>query len=536
MTTDEKTGQVQQAKQATLREHALGWRESLRLYPKAIAFSLLFSSAIIMEGYDLSLTGSFYGYTAFQNKFGDQPGPGGVGRVVSADWQTYIQNSGMCGQIVGLFLNGYVTDRFGYKKTMIASQLLMIALIFVPFFAQNIQTILAGATVLGIPWGVFQTLAINYAADVAPVVLRPYLTTYVNMCWVIGQLIASGVLRGLLNRSGDASWRIPYALQWIWPPLIIAGTLFAPESPWWLVRAGRYEEARTVVQKLASPTLADEADDAVALMVETDRLEREVSQGTSYWDCFKGVDLRRTEIVCVSYLAQAWCGTSLMGYSVQFYERGGLDTSHALDFNIGQSAIGLVGVVLSWVLLTRFGRRPIYLTGVFLLLILLVVVGGLGFANPDDKGPSWAIGTLLLVYTLVYDAMVGPLCYAIVAEIPSTRLKVKSVVLARNVSNIAGFLNNSLMPRMLGVNSWNWGAKTALFWAGFCVLILIWAFFRLPEAKDRTYGELDVLFQRGVSARHFSSTAVDQFEFADEDGQPKGHATAGVEEVEAKNV
>ncbi|CAH0056873.1 unnamed protein product [Clonostachys solani] len=500
------------AKLATEREHNLSLRNALNLYPKAIAFSLLFSSAIIMEGYDLALIGSFYGYTAFQNKFGDQPGPNG-GRVVSADWQTYIQNCGMVGQIVGLYINGWVSDHFGYKKTMLGSQFAMICLIFIPFFAPNIQTILAGNTLLGIPWGIFQTLTITYASDIAPVVLRPYLTTYVNMCWVIGQLIAAGVLRGFLGMQSDWSYRIPYSLQWIWPPLIILGTLFAPESPWWLVRRGRLADAKKSLLSLtnAKSDVNFDVDDQIALIKATDELEKSNAEGTNYWDCFKGVDLRRTEIASVSYLAQAWCGTSLMGYSVQFYERAGLSTDNSFNLNIGQSAMGLVGVVLSWILMGRFGRRHIYLTGLATLLVILTIAGGLGFADPSLAGPSWAIGSLLLVYTLVYNTMVGPICYSLAAEMPSTRLKIKTVVLARNFSNIAGFLNNSLMPKMLGVNSWNWGAKSALFWAGFCLVILIWAYFRLPEPAGRTYGELDVLFHNRVSARHFAKTRVDQF-------------------------
>lgn len=67
------------------------------------------------------------------------------------------------------------------------------------------------------------------------------------------------------------------------------------------------------------------------------------------------------------------------------------------------------------------------------------------------------------------------------------------------------------MPRMLGLNEWNWGAKTGFFWAGACFLLLTWTYFRLPEPKDRTYGELDVLFEHKVSARKFHKTKVDQF-------------------------
>lgn len=65
------------------------------------------------------------------------------------------------------------------------------------------------------------------------------------------------------------------------------------------------------------------------------------------------------------------------------------------------------------------------------------------------------------------------------------------------------------MPKMLV--SWNLGGKTGFVWAGACFVLAIWTFFRLPEPKDRTYGELDVLFENKVSARKFHKIRVDQF-------------------------
>ena len=84
--------------------------------------------------------------------------------------------------------------------------------------------------------------------------------------------------------------------------------------------------------------------------------------------------------------------------------------------------------------------------------------------------------------------------------------------MARALGNCFGFMNNALMPNFLGVNSWNWGAKTGLFWAAFCLLFLVWAYFRLPEPKGRTFAELDVLFERRVSARNFAKTHVEEFD------------------------
>ncbi|KAH6677927.1 general alpha-glucoside permease [Plectosphaerella plurivora] len=510
MTSSEQ--QRDDARNATAREHSLTLRESFRLYPKAIAFSAIFSTAIIMEGYDLSLMGAFYGYDSFQDKYGNES-DGEGGKVISANWQTYIQVGGLLGQIIGLYINGWVSDTIGYKRTMLASQIMMIAFIFIPFFAQNLEMLLAGSILLGVPWGVFQTLTIAYASDIAPVVLRPYLSSYVNLCWVIGQLIAAGILRGLFTMKGEWSYRIPFALQWVWPPLIILGTIFAPESPWWLVRQGRLDDARRSILSLVSPNsgVDFDVDDQVAMLKATNELELEQSAGMNYWHCFMRKDLRRTEIASISYTAQSLVGSVLMGYSVQFYERAGLSADNSFTLNVVQYAVGFVGVLCAWFLMSRFGRRTMYLAGVSSLLVILVVIGGLGFADPALSGPSWAIGSLLIFYTFIYNSSVGPLCYTIVAEIPSTRLKAKTIVLARNFGNIAGIINNFLMPQMIGVNAWNWGAKTGLFWAGMCAIILSWAFFRLPETKGRTYGELDILFEHDVSARNFASTQVDQF-------------------------
>jgi len=245
------------------------------------------------------------------------------------------------------------------------------------------------------------------------------------------------------------------------------------------------------------------------MMKATNELEIAISEGTNYWDCFRGTDLRRTEIASVAWIAQAWCGSVLIGFAVQVYQRAGLSDSDAFSLNIGQSAMGAVGTMLSWFLMQYAGRRTLYLYGLGIMFFILIVIGGLGFAT--GIGPSWGVGSLILVLTFIYDLTVGPVCYCLVAEIPSTRLKIKTVVLARNFYNIAGIINNALVPPMLGVNAWNWGPKSGLFWAGGCFLLFVWTYFRLPEPKGRTYGELDVLFEHRISARKFASTKVDQF-------------------------
>src|SRR4051794_9542625 len=107
--------------------------------------------------------------------------------------------------------------------------------------------------------------------------------------------------------------RIPFALQWMWPVPLIIGVLFAPESPWWHVRKGNVEDAKAALRKLTSSQYAAEAgfsvDDTVAMMVHTNELELQSATSTSYLQCFKGVDLRRTEIVSLVWVIQTFCGS-----------------------------------------------------------------------------------------------------------------------------------------------------------------------------------------------------------------------------------
>jgi len=106
------------------------------------------------------------------------------------------------------------------------------------------------------------------------------------------------------------------------------------------------------------------------------------------------------------------------------------------------------------------------------MLVCLLAIGGLGFAN--SEGASWAIGSILIVQTLINMTTIGPVCYTIVAETCSSRLRAKTIVLGRFVYNLTGIFSNSVTPRMLSPAAWNWGAKSAFFYAGTNVLCLIW--------------------------------------------------------------
>ncbi|KAL2835419.1 putative transporter [Aspergillus pseudoustus] len=495
------------ARNALDAESQMGFCEALRLYPRAVLWSVGLSTAVIMEGYAVMLLSSFYALPQFNRKYGQLQPDGSY--VISAPWKSGLSNGALCGEILGLFITGICQDRFGYRITILGALCLVTGFIFILFFAQNVEVLLVGEILCGLPWGAFQTITTAYASEVCPVALRAYLTTYVNLCWVMGQFIVSGVLKGVLDRQDQWAYRIPFAVQWVWPIPLMVMCMLAPESPWWCVRQGRLEEARGSLVRLMSRA-NDAVDENLAMMQHTNELEKEISAGTSYWECFRGPNLRRTEIVCITWLIQIICGSQLMGYSTVFYIAAGMSESASFSMSLIQYAIGAVGTVLSWFLMARLGRRTLYLYGSSILFCVLMIIGFVSLA-PRGSSTNWTIGALLSVFTFVYDLTVGPICYSLVSELSSTRLRAKSVVLARNLYNVGGIVVNILINYQLTSTAWNWGARSAFFWAGVCFCCVVWIFFRLPEPKGRTFAELDVLFADKVPARKFNSTQVDIF-------------------------
>lgn len=172
--------------------------------------------------------------------------------------------------------------------------------------------------------------------------------------------------------------------------------------------------------------------------------------------------------------------------------------------------------------MARFGRRSLYLFGQALTFVSVFLIGVIGFV-PSTTRARWSIASLLLVFTMAYDATIGPICYAIVTEIPSTRLRPQTIALARNSYNVSGILAYVVTPYMLNPTAWNWGAKMGFFWAVTCVLGMLWSWWRLPESKDKSFSELDDLFEQKVPARKFGR--------ANKDAVRLGNATEGETEA-----
>jgi SP family general alpha glucoside:H+ symporter-like MFS transporter len=462
-----------------------------------------------MEGYDIVLIGSLFGQPAFQQKYGQPTSASSTGYQVRTPWQVGLGNATNVGAFIGAMFNGWLTDRFGYRRVLMGSLLLVCCFIFITFFAPSVQVLLVGELLTSLPWGVFATSAPAYAAEVCPLALRGHLTIYVDLCWALGQLVAAGVLDGVANMSSQWAYRIPFGVQWAWPLPICICVLFAPETPWWLVRRDRLDQARRSVERLSTKD-PQHVTEQMAMIAHTVSLEMEISRGSSYLDCFRGTDLRRTEIACLTFAAQCMCGLMLGGNPTYFFEQAGVPSSNAFKLTVGTLGLSCIGVFIALYLITYYGRRTLYIGGLALLSGLQFIVGIVSAAS-HGTGSNYTQAGLIMLWLFLFYITIGPVCFPIISEISSSRLRVQTVCLARNSYYIASIVAGIINPYMLNPTAGDWKGKTAFFWGGSCAVCCLWAYFRLPETKDRTYEELDLLFAAKIPARDFSKYHVDAY-------------------------
>lgn len=502
------------AKAASDHEQNMSMWYTVKHYRAALFWAALMAAPIIMEGYETALVPSFMSLQTFKSLYGRAVDAGGDDhKVIPAIWQSSITIAAAIGQIGGLLVAPRLVNRFGYRLCTMGGLIWAGCCLMIGFWSTEVgpklHMYLAGEFLLGMPWGLFQGITLPYASDITPLKLKGPATTMINIFWLIGQLAAAGVLRGAFEINGVWSIKLPMLIQYSWLAPLLFMVFLAPESPLYLSRNKQDDKALKVLRRVTNDPLFDEQG-SLAMMHAVNTHEEKTCEKMGFTECFKGTNLRRTEIALVVYLTQQLIGSPLIFYSVNVLQKGGLTPSNALYMTIGMYGLCICSTLSSMAAMRMFGRRTMWLGGLAAEVTCLGTIGILGFYLHSSNAAAWATAVLLVMFAVIYNFTIGPVCYTIVSETPSTRLKATTNSLARGTYIAVSIGNLFLVPKLLEPtpDGWGLGTRAALVWAGTSSICLLWAFFRLPEMMDRTPAEVDVMFERKVPARDWKETRL----------------------------
>jgi MFS transporter, SP family, arabinose:H+ symporter len=383
----------------------------------------------------------------------------------------------LIGCMFGAGLAGPISDRIGRRRLMLVSAVLFLVSAVGCALPRTITAFVVFRFVGGLGIGSAAVLSPLYIAEIAPARVRGALVSVNQLAIVTGILLAYFV-NWVFAGAGPANWRWMYGMGAIPSVVFFLLLLGVPESPRWLVKNGREDEARSVL------TRADTAEAAAAGIRDIkDTLALE--QG-SFREIFRPAFRRPLLIAVVLAVFQQITGiNAILYYAPRIFEGAGFERMSA----IGQSTIvGLVNMlftVVAIVLADKVGRRPLLLVATAGMGVSLVLLGA-AFKFPVL--PASALLLIILLYIAFFASAMGPLVWVVMAEIFPIKVRGAAMGLATLILWLADFAVTLTFP----VISDRFHPATA-FWlyAAMCALDLVFMWFYLPETKGKTLEEIE---------------------------------------------
>ncbi|KAI1456174.1 general substrate transporter, partial [Annulohypoxylon moriforme] len=367
-------------------------------------------------------------------------------------------------------ISSVLADHFGRKPVILLSDLLFVFGALVQAFSYKVWGMILGRSIVGAAVGAASFVTPLYIAELAPPAHRGRLVTMNSMSVTLGQVVAY-VIGWIFAEHGDPStgWRwmvglgaLPAALQCIF-------LLFMPETPRWLVKAGKSMEAQRVIEKTAGPGVNNHLIVSVVKDIERELREEQgnaalagdgVKSSSSWlkgWDELLKVPKNRRALIIACFLQglQQFCGfNSLMYFSATIFTMLGFSIPTLTSLTV--AATNFAFTVLALFLVDRIGRRRILLYSVpFMVVGLFLSAFGFSFV----KLPSGETNKSAPVRTTADDGPSTPSQNAAVVILVSIMTYVASYAIG--LGNVP-WMQSELFP--LSVRSLGSGLATATNW------------------------------------------------------------------------
>lgn len=447
-----------------------------------LGISLVSAMGGLLFGYDWVVIG---GAKPFYERFFEI--------TTSANLQAWAMSSALIGCILGAVISGVVSDKFGRKRPLLLSALLFTVSAFGTGFADTYNIFIIYRIIGGVGIGLASALSPMYIAEVSPSQFRGRFVSLNQMTIVIGilaaqiinMLIADKVPVGATDGFINASWNGQIGWRWMfWAEVVPAAAFFiliflVPESPRWLIKAGRDEKAY--------PTLMKIGGDAYA-RTEMNNIQATLKDVTEKVD-FKALfhPKYRTVLIIGVVLAvfQQWCGiNTVFNYAEEIFTAAGYGVSDTLFNIVITGSVNLIFTLVAIFTVDKWGRKKLMILGSSGLAVTYILLGSAFYF----KLQGVAVLSLVVMGIGIYAMSLAPITWVILSEIFPNRIRGAAMALATFALWIACFILTYTFPLL---NKGFGAAGTFWVYAGICLLGLLFILKMLPETKGKSLEEIE---------------------------------------------
>ncbi|KAF6809570.1 Maltose permease MAL31-like protein 2 [Colletotrichum sojae] len=501
--------QAQLANLGNQEEHDLGKWESFRKYPKASFWCIYAVWCVLVLSFENQAGGSILSIPEFRKDFGHFYNGD---YVLDAKWQSAFNGAPVASAVIGALGSGNLADWLGRRSVIMIALAISFIGITMEFVATTNEVFFGGKFVNGFAIGALSSVTVTYIGElhanalmsrqVTPLALRGLFTCLSALSYTLGPLVVAVIINETGTFNNRWAYRAVFCGQYGFAAIAAALVWFMPESPWYLAMKEKDEQALRSLAKLGHA--GEEGRVRLAVIHQTLEQVKSETAGVSYIDCFRKTNLRRTIISISPLCIQSLSGiTFAAGYSTYYMQLAGYSTEDSFKLQIVQQVISLIGNVMSWYLVDRMGRRSLTVNGLAILTMILLVTGGL--ALPEKVATNKGTVALILLYCWWYNVTIGATAYTILAEVSTSRLRIKTIAIGLALQNALNTMWSFVLPYLFNPDQLNLKAKIAFIFGGLSVISLVHLWFNLPETAGRTYEELDEMFIKKIPARKFKA-------------------------------
>jgi len=411
---------------------------------------------------------------------------GGTLVLIAGQWnldalqQGVLVSAIVVGLIVGSFLAGPMSDRFGRRYVLMSTATLFVAGAFGCALAPSLVPLVIARAAVGLAIGIMAPTTGLYVAEIAPTAIRGRLLSFDAVTYGIGAILAYGV--SIAFEAQPEGWRLMFAVIAVPSTIYGLALLPLPESPRWLAATGQRSAARRVllrlnerevdalVEQLAAPAAAEERRGWSGLWSPRHRPAVILGVVLMFLLVFTGWDM-------------------VLFYAPTVLQQIGFaDTTVSFIATLGLGVVFLVMTVFSLWIIDKVGRKTLIVTGLVVMSACLATMAALsGLDGSKDAAIRWAMVGCLAVFVGTFALTLGQVAEIVVSEIYPQAIRGPASSLSHGMRSLFAFVFSLTFPFMLELTGLT---VTFLCYALLCIVGAAYLWRVMPETRGRSLEQI----------------------------------------------
>lgn len=483
------------------------------------AVTAIATISALMSGFDVSSVSAFVDQKDYLSYF-DNPNSITQGGITAAMTGGSFLSACVC---------GYVMDGLGRLPLIRLSAVFWMIGCAIQCSAQNIAQLICGRLISGIGIGFASSATPVYIAEIAPKRIRGTLGGLYQWALTWGIMIMFYIGYGCSYIKGPASFRTAWGLMMLPSVLLLVGSLFIAESPRWLAKNGRWEEATHIIAMIQANGDVNSEDVLIELGEIQAEEQKEQCSNFGLMDLFRKENLSRTLVGLFTKIWQQLTGMNvLMYYIVYMFQMAGFHGNNLLVSASIQYVINMAMTVPGILLIDRVGRRKALMAGSFglftclLCLVCVLSVYAIPITDPapdqmititvNNKKASKAAISMSFLFVACFAPTWGPVTWIYCSEIFPTSQRAHANGLTTGINWLFNFALAMFVPTAFKNITW----KTYIIFLVFDFLMIIHVFVCFPETKGKTLEEIALMWDAKIPAWKTASWTPDLSQYQDE--------------------